>query len=170
MWGEGSWLDVADRVAIADLLARFAHGIDRCDWVAYRSVFAEEFDLDYSSWRAGSIGRWRADDWVARAGQLFPGLTGTQHAITNVRVAPGDEPGTAQVQASVRADHALTDEAGTRVFTLCGYYDDRCVRTMDGWLITAKRLVVEWTTGDPTVMDAARARAAAGVVRAHEAR
>lgn len=160
MRGEGSWLDDADRVAITDLLARFAHAIDRCDWVAYRSVFADEIDLDYSSWRAGSAGRWRADDWVARASTLFPGLTGSQHAITNVRIVPGGEPGTAQLWASVRADHALTDDAGTRVFTLYGYYDDRCVRTMDGWLIAGKRLVVEWTTGDPTVMDAARARAA----------
>jgi SnoaL-like domain len=102
-----------------------------------------------------------ADDWVARAGRLFPGLTGTQHAITNVAVEPGDDPGTARVRASVRADHALVDEHGTRVFTLCGHYDDRCLRTVNGWVITVKRLVVEWTTGDPTVMDAARERAAA---------
>lgn len=160
MWGDASWLDVADRVAIGDLMARFAHAIDRCDWVAYRSVFADEIELDYSSWNAGSVGRWPADDWVARAGRLFPGLTGTQHALSNVLVEPGEEPGTARVRASVRADHALTIDGTTRVFTLVGHYDDRCRSTVDGWVITTKRLVVEWTTGDPSVMDEARARAA----------
>lgn len=165
MLGEGSWLDVADHVAIAEVMARFAHAIDRCDWVAYRSVFADEIELDYSSWNPGSVGRWAADDWVARAGRLFPGLTGTQHALSNLLVEPGEQPGLARVRASVRADHALTVDGATRVFTLFGYYDDRCTRTMDGWRIAVKRLVVEWATGDPAVMDEARARAASGVVR-----
>ena len=92
-------------------------------------------------------------------------LTGTQHALANVLVEPGEEPGTARVRASVRADHALTVDGATRVFTLVGYYDDRCRSTMDGWVITTKRLVVEWTSGDPSVMDEARARAADGRVR-----
>lgn len=159
MFAEGSWLDAADRIAIADLMARFAHALDRCDWAAYRSVFADEIELDYSSWRAGSVGRWAADEWVARAGQLFPGLAGTQHALTNVHVEPGEQPGTARVVASVRADHAIVVDGETRMFTLYGYYDDRVVHGMDGWKIDGKRLVVEWATGDPTVMDLARERA-----------
>ncbi len=164
-WGSGwdqGWLDTADRAAIADLMARFAHAIDRCDWVAYRSVFTDEIELDYSSWRAGSIGTWNADDWVARAGQLFPGLTGTQHALTNLLIEAGEQPGTARVRASVRADHAFTDPDGsTRMYTLYGYYDDHCERTSDGWRIRGKRLVVEWDAGDASLMAAARDRAAA---------
>lgn len=156
---DAGWLDTADHVVLVALMARFAQAIDRCDWVAYRSVFTDSIDLDYSSWRAGSVGRWAADDWVARAAALFPGFTGTQHAITNVLVEPGERPGSARVRASVRADHAITEQSGTRVFTLHGYYDDICESTSIGWKIGTKRLVVEWTTGDPTVMDDARERA-----------
>jgi hypothetical protein len=152
-----------DRADLVDLMARFAHGIDRCDWTMYRSVFTDEFDLDYSSWRPESIGRWRADDWVARAAGLFPGLTGTQHALTNLIVeVSGDS---ARVRAAGRAEHALADDDGMRVFTLCGWYDDRCRRTPDGWRIAGKRLNVEWTTGDATILDEARRRVAAGTVR-----
>jgi SnoaL-like domain len=152
---------LADRAAIADLLTIFAVAIDSCDWPRYRSVFTDEIDLDYSSWRAGSIGRWAADDWVARAALLFPGLTASRHGLTKVLVTldPAD-PDRARVRADVSADHVIVDDAGVAaVFTLDGYYDDRCVRTADGWRIEGKRLVVQWTSGDPTVMDAARARA-----------
>jgi hypothetical protein len=152
---------LADRAALADLLSTFSVAIDSCDWPRYRSLFTEEIDLDYSSWRAGSIGRWSADDWVARAASLFPGFTATRHALTKVLVSlDPDTPDRARVRADVSADHVIVDEAGVAaVFTLNGYYDDRCVRTADGWRIAGKRLVVQWSTGDPTVMDDARARA-----------
>lgn len=63
-----------DRFCIEQTLARFAAGIDLRDWDLYRSVFTDQIDVDYSSYRAGSSGRMAADDWVARARRLFPGL------------------------------------------------------------------------------------------------
>lgn len=153
--------ELSDRAALTDLLARFARAIDTCDWAAYREVFADEIELDYSSWRPGSVGTWAADDWVARAAQLFPGLTATRHALTNVLVdVDATDPASARVLADVCAEHVNVDAAGTAsVFTLNGYYDDLCVRTADGWRIAGKRLVVQWSTGDASVMDVARARA-----------
>ena len=62
---------LADRAAIADLITTCAVAIDSCDWPRYRSVFTDHIDLDYSSWRAGSVGRWAADDWVAREVDFF---------------------------------------------------------------------------------------------------
>jgi hypothetical protein len=149
-------LSVDDRLALHDLMARFATGIDTCDWAMYRSVFADEIDLDYSSWRAGSVGRWSADDWVARAGRLFPGLTATRHGLTNLVLTP--EPGGVRARVNVCADHVVVDgdrtgHDGVHVFTLNGYYDDRCVRLDGRWLIEGKRLVVQWTTGDRALLD-----------------
>jgi hypothetical protein len=127
----------------------------------YRSVFTDEIDLDYSSWRAESIGRWRADDWVARGQRLFPGLTATRHALSNLLVTlDGDG---CRVRTNVCADHVLVaGEHSLRVFTLNGHYDDRCVRTGDGWKITGKRLVVEWSVGDREVLAIAAERVASG--------
>lgn len=150
---------LADRFDAIDLLHRFADGIDRRDWALYRSVFTEEIDLDYSSYRAEHLGRWRADDWVARAQLVFPGLDATAHAITNHRVTLAGD--TARITAYVRADHVVVDEGVTRVFTLGGRYDDGLVRTSDGWRIAAKRLIVGWLEGDPGVMQVARDRVAA---------
>lgn len=154
-----------DVIAIQQLMARFATGIDTCDPAMYRSVFTDEIDLDYSSWRPTSIGRWSADEWVERAGRLFPGLSATRHALSNVLVdVDGD---TARVRAAVSADHVFVDGDSTEVFTLDGYYDDTCVRTPDGWRIHRKRLVVEWTTGDRTMLDRAARRVTEGTPLRH---
>lgn len=147
--------------AIADVMARFSAGLDSCDWALYRSVFADEIDLDYSSWRPTSIGRWSADAWVARAARLFPGLSASRHSITNLLVL--DHGNHATVRANVCADHVIVDEDGTEVFTLNGVYHDRLVRSANGWVIAGKRLVVEWCVGDRRLLD----RAADDVARGH---
>ena len=79
---------LADRLAVEEVLYRFADGLDRRDWVQYRAVFTDEIDLDYSSYRPTSIGVWAADDWVARAAALFPGLDATQHTASSGRPSP----------------------------------------------------------------------------------
>lgn len=148
-----------DRADLIDLLHRFAMAIDTRDWVAYRAVFTDEIDLDYSSWNPDSLGRWTADDWVAKAQRLFPGLTWSRHALTNPIVAiEGDQ---ALVRVNVSADHVIVDDGTPAVFTLHGRYEDTCVRTDNGWRITGKRLIVQWCIGDDSVMTIARARAAA---------
>ena len=155
-----------ERLAIAELMASFATGIDMCDWTLYRSVFTDEIDLDYSSWRPESIGRWRADDWVARGKRLFPGLTATRHALSNLLLVPDGD--AVRVRANVCADHVLVHGNHTRVFTLNGYYDDRCVHTGAGWKITGKRLVAQWTLGDRDVLALAAERVAAGTTDLRE--
>jgi 3-phenylpropionate/cinnamic acid dioxygenase small subunit len=145
--------------ALIELLSRFALAIDTRDWPAYRAVFTDEFELDYSSWNPRSIGRWRADDWVERATKLFPGLTHSRHTVTNhLAKIEGDH---GSIRAHVTAEHVIVEHGRTDVFTLNGFYDDRCTRTPDGWRISGKKLVAQWSTGDPDVMSRARARAAA---------
>ena len=154
----------ADQAALSELLVTFAAGIDSCDWALYRSVFADEIDLDYSSWRADSIGRWAAQDWVERVAQLFPGFTATRHALSNVLVTVDGD--VARVRAHVCADHVIVEDAAApEVFTVNGVYHDRCVRTNGRWVIEGKRLVVQWCTGDRALMRRAAERAADPVTR-----
>ena len=153
-----------DRLAATDTLFRFATAIDTCDWDAYRSVFTDEIDVDYSSYRAGSVGLMSADDWVDRARRLFPGLDASQHSISNVRVhLNGDN---ADVDAYVRADHSLVNGQGDSLFTIGGTYRDRLVRSGAGWKIAAVRLTVLWNHGNRHVLTLAAERASAGVGRA----
>ena len=132
----------ADRAAVLDVLARFAHGIDGRDWALYRSVFTDEIDVDYTSYRPGSRSRMAADDWVERARRLVPGLDATQHALVNAWVQA--DGGGVRVRTSMRADHFLD---GAR-YTLGGHYLHRLAPAAGGWLISAVTLTVTWEEGD----------------------
>lgn len=136
----------ADRDAVLDVLARFAHAIDGRDWELYRSVLADEIDVDYTSYRPGSRQRMPADAWVDRARRLFPGLDATQHVLVNPWVqAEGDA---VRVRTSMRADHFLDDER----YSLGGTYEHRLAREGGAWRITAVTLTVTWTEGDRQVL------------------
>jgi hypothetical protein len=47
------------RQDVADVLVRYAAGIDRRDWKLLRSCFADEYVVDY-----GAIGRWTSGEAV----------------------------------------------------------------------------------------------------------
>jgi hypothetical protein len=144
-----------DRAAILDVLARFAHGIDGRDWALYRSVFTDEIDVDYTSYRPGSAARMAADDWVERARRLFPGLDATQHVLVNAWIRPAGEG--VEVQTSMRADHFLD---GAR-YTLGGHYLHRLSATGDEWRISGVTLTVTWEEGDKGLLSVAAERATA---------
>jgi hypothetical protein len=153
----------ADELAVCRTLYRFAAAIDTRDWDGYRSVFTDEIELDYSSYRPGNVGRVRADDWVARAQALFPGLDASQHCLYNPLVTvDGDS---ADIAIYVQAEHFLTNDQGDNWFTLGGYYKDRLVRVDGDWRICAKTLVVLWNRGNRQVLrlaaDRVRERSAA---------
>ena len=148
--------DPIDHLAVCRTLYRFAAAIDTRDWVAYRSVFTDEIDLDYSSYRPGNVGRVAADDWVSRAQGLFPGLDASQHCLYNpIVTVDGD---IADISVYVQAEHFLTNADGDNWFTLGGYYADRLTRVEGEWRISGKKLVVTWNRGNRHVLALAAER------------
>ena len=157
-----------ERLDVLDTLYRFAEGIDGCDWALYRSVFTADVDVDYTSYRPGSAARMPAQEWVARAARMFPGLSATQHTLHNPQVRVDGEG--ARVGTSMRAEHVLlpadrpaaspADDA--EVFTIGGRYDHRLTRSSGGWLVAAVTLTVRWQQGDPAMLARAASRVAAG--------
>jgi SnoaL-like domain len=155
--------DPADELSVSRTLYRFAAAIDRRDWDAYRAVFTDEIDLDYTSYRPGNVGRVSADEWVDRAKALFPGLDASQHCLYNPLVTIAGD--TADISIYVQAEHFLTNADGDNWFTLGGYYADRLVRDDSDWRICAKKLVVTWNRGNRHVMTLAAERARQGLAR-----
>jgi 3-phenylpropionate/cinnamic acid dioxygenase small subunit len=147
---------VVDEWAICRTLYRFAAGIDTRDWELYRSVFTDDIELDYSSYRPGSVGHMRADDWVARGSVLFTGLDATQHCLYNPLVSVAGD--VADLTMYVQAEHFLTNADGDNWFTLGGYYRDRLVREESGWKIAEKKLVVTWNRGNRNILAQAAER------------
>ena len=118
--------ELADRLEIQELLARYARGIDSEDWELWKSVFTENAILDYSS--AGAIvgSRDEVAGFFAKAMRVTPVK---QHFITNVEIElDGDR---ARVRAIFFNPMQLP---GQSEMSACGgrYHHD-LVRTPEGW-------------------------------------
>jgi 3-phenylpropionate/cinnamic acid dioxygenase small subunit len=130
----GPTVDREVRQDVADVLVRYATGIDRRDWVLFRTCFTGDCEADY-----GEIGVWRgADaltDWMERA---HAGCGHTMHRITNQAISPNGDGVVARsyVDAIVMAPD---NRSGTRAV---GYYDDELVCTDEGWRIARRRFTM----------------------------
>ena len=133
---------LADRHEIHELLARYARGVDTCDWELWKSVFTPDAHIDYSSAGAPAGNRDEIADFLAGA---IPTLGWTQHYITNVEIElDGDR---ARVRAAFYNPMQLP---GMDAPSACGgYYHHDLVRTDDGW--RSERLVEEnrWFANPP---------------------
>ena len=122
-----------DRQDIADILVRYATGIDRRDWPLFRTVFTDDCELDY-----GEVGSWQGVDAVTEFMQQAHALAGhTMHRLTNqVITVDGDS---AQARTYVDALIMLADNnSGVNA---AGFYDDEFVRTDQGWQIASRRFI-----------------------------
>ena len=125
--------ELADRLAVQDVMIRYATSCDRRDMDEYGACFTE--DALITGFGASDFhGRQAWVDYVAKALTRF---TGTQHMLGNQRVwLDGD---TAKLQTSVQATHFLADRPGTTLTLFATYYDD-LVKRNGVWEITKHRL------------------------------
>lgn len=160
------------RIDVVETVHRFAYGIDRRDWVGYRSIFVPpptEIVFDYSSYHGREPSSMDVDAWIGAVTPLFTGLDATQHTMSNPLVEI--DGARARCRVYMQAAHflwrddleALTGSADPE-FTIGGYYDDHLVRQepdgqgangheADGrWKIDAVRLTVWWRRGNAAIM------------------
>jgi hypothetical protein len=133
---------VADKLEIHELLARYARGIDTEDWELWKSVFTDDAVVDYS--RAGVICGSR-DEVAAFLAEAYATIPWATHYVLNIEVdLDGD-------RAKVRAMFynpmllpGMEKESATG-----GYYFHDVVRTPDGWKSTHLVEQPVWFTNKP---------------------
>ncbi|HBZ70698.1 MAG TPA: hypothetical protein DEP35_13580 [Deltaproteobacteria bacterium] len=133
---------ISDRLEIAELLARYARGVDTKDWALWRTVFTEDAHIDYRS--AGGIegDRETVGKWLAAALTAFPM---TQHYITNVEIdVDGD---TARVRAMFYNPMRFRGADDLNFYG--GYYHHQLVRTSHGWRSRDLREETTWSVIPP---------------------
>ncbi len=113
---------------------RYATGIDRRDWVLFRTCFTDDCFADY-----GPIGVWHdaasITDWMER---VHARCGHTMHRITNQTIAPSADGATTRsyVSALVLGPDNRSGIEGI------GYYDDELVRAEQGWKIAKRRFTM----------------------------
>ena len=135
------------REEVAEVLVRYATGIDRRDWALFRTCFAEDCEADY-----GPIGTWHGaeeiTEWMRSSHEP---LGHTLHRITNQAVTSNGEGVAARSYVDALVLSA-DNKSGSRAV---GYYDDELIRTGGEWRIARRRftMVMLQLVPDGTVID-----------------
>lgn len=147
--------EVADRMAVSDIMHRYATAIDTRDFGLLEQVFDDTLEADFSTFGGALYAGSRAD-WIAVMRKTVGGLTTTQHLTGNhVHRIDGD---TAHLNAYLQAMHHLSGARGDPDYLIGGYYDIDLARRPAGWRITRYRLTVTWQRGDRDVLRQAAKR------------
>lgn len=122
-----------DRQDIADVLLRYATGIDRKDWPLFRAVFTDDCELNY-----GEVGSWHGVDAITEfMQQAHEFASHTMHRLTNqVITVDGDA-----AESRTYVDALILVGDGNAGVNAAGFYDDELVRTDDGWRVARRRFV-----------------------------
>jgi len=127
-----STVDRDVRQDVAEVLVRYATGIDRRDWALFRTCFTRDCHADY-----GDIGVWDGVEAITEFMTKSHAAMGhTLHRITNQAITERADGG---VAARSYVDAILLAAGNQRGMHAIGYYDDELVRTADGWRIARRR-------------------------------
>ncbi|MEV1054686.1 nuclear transport factor 2 family protein [Streptomyces sp. NPDC049887] len=133
---------VMDRLAIDEVVTRYAVAVDDADWPAYRALFTGDGRADYRG--AGGIEGPAAEvaGWLAETMRLFPVR---QHLIVNRRVRLRDVDGFPGDRADVQADYVnpMRLESGDD-FVAGGRYSFGLARGDDGWRLSSVTVHEKW--------------------------
>jgi ketosteroid isomerase-like protein len=134
-----------DERAIVAVATRYCRALDTKDWAALDTVFLPDANADLAS-DSELIGR---EAIVNRIRTALINLDDSQHLVGNHEVqVDGD---TATHCCYLQAQHIRSAAIGGQNYLVGGRYEDRLVRTPDGWRIAYRTLVVMWTDGNLAV-------------------
>jgi hypothetical protein len=136
--------ELADRLAIAETLALYCRGIDRCDPEQLAAAFTSDAMIDYGD---------GARPIAEVIPELMAGLAAmrlTQHNISNtvIRIT-GD---TARAETNCVALHLIPTPDSEVEVVVGGRYLDTLHRREGSWLIAERLYVMDWNRTCPSSM------------------
>lgn len=136
--------ELADRLAIAETLALYCRGIDRCDAEQLAAAFTPDALIDYG-------------DGARPIVEVIPGLMAglsamrlTQHNISNTVIRITGE--TARAETNCVALHLIPAPEGEIELVVGGRYLDTLARREGRWLIAERLYVMDWNRSVPATM------------------
>jgi len=132
--------ELADRLAIAEVLAAHSRGLDRLDLPLLQACYWPDAEVDYGSFRG------EAQQFAAL---VIPALEGqyelTRHALSNTLIdLRGDR---ARVESLVSAAHLLKSNTEEMLFS--GRYLDALEKRGEQWKLMHRQVVIDWSRRRP---------------------
>jgi ketosteroid isomerase-like protein len=137
---------LGDRQDIVDVCVRYALALDSRDWKMLATCFTEDAVANYEG-RPPARG-YSAIEQTCRSA-LDP-LAASQHLLGNHLVTVGSDE--AEALCYFQAQHVRAGAGGVTQLIIAGRYEDRFVRTEQGWRIAERTLKTMWIAGDEAVL------------------
>ncbi|CAN5399203.1 nuclear transport factor 2 family protein [soil metagenome] len=137
-----------DRQAIVDLAVAYCWALDTRDWDALDRVFTADATAVLGSPLLTGV-----EAIKQRVRQALRPLDTSQHMVNTHQVSVNGD--TATSRCYFHAQHvrrAAGGDGASPNFIVAGRYEDRLVRTIDGWRIAHRELVTMWTDGNERVV------------------
>jgi len=147
--------ELADRLAIEEVLFTHSRGIDRLDQACIEAAYWPEAEVAYGTFNG------RAHDFAKMViGALRGAYELTQHSVSNTLIAlSGNE---ARSESYVAAHHLLRGAEQEMFFS--GRYLDLLEKRSDRWKMIHRRVVMDWSRTLP-VVDERESPAFAGLAK-----
>jgi hypothetical protein len=136
---------MSDRDDIIDLAIRYTWALDTKNVEDLRNVFTTDATATLRGVECSGV-----DAIIARIGGAVLRLDHTQHLVGNHQVTVDGDTGTHRCH--LQSQHVLARTEGGDNYIVGGYYEDRVVRTPDGWRIAHRLMQQTWTEGNPAVV------------------
>lgn len=140
------------RQSIVEIGLRYARAIDQCDSVAFCSCFTS--DALWVSSVHEARGHTEIGIVLERA---LSNLDATQHVTTNFEVVV--DVSRATMRSCFVATHVRSPFPH---YVMGGFYTDDLVLTESGWRISERRLTIQWTTGDASIVGSLEGQSSTG--------
>jgi len=137
--------EMLDRQAIVDLTIAYGWVLDHGPRERLREVFTDDAVAVF-----GGVEHQGVDEIITRVDSALGRLSISQHIISNQQVELDGDTGTARCY--LHAQHTLRGADGGDNFVMAGRYIDQVVRTPEGWRISHRQLLIDWTEGNPMVV------------------
>jgi ketosteroid isomerase-like protein len=131
-----------DERAIVDVAVRYCWALDTRDWAALGDVFLPDATAGLGT-GAELVG---LEAIAARCSAALTPLDDSQHIVSTHQVSVDGN--TATHRCYLHAQHTRHAAGSGANYVIGGRYEDRLVRTPNGWRIAHRDLVMMWTEGN----------------------
>ena len=138
-----SGISASEYLSIQDTLFRYSLGIDRKDWVLFRTCFTQDCEI-----RFGPGLEWDGVDAVTEAfDRIHAPLDASLHRLSNLYVESFSDD-TAETTAYLNAVLIRQADPDGPELHLYARYDDRLVRQDKGWVIARRQYTNIYSSGN----------------------
>ena len=134
-----------EKQKIVDLTIAYTWIIDHGPRERLREIFTENAVFIIDTRHLNGI-----DEIRGKIERTLGGLSASQHIVSNHQVSIDEN--TATSRCYLHAQHTLNGTEGGDNYVMAGRYIDKLIRVGDEWRIIERKLILDWTEGNPKVL------------------